>query len=129
MTGLKRVSIVALALLMVVTSVFAQGTKEDASAGKQIELTVLNYIDMSEPNSANEISMVWDKFAAENPDIKLVREDLFNEPFHQKTEAYVASGQVPDVLYMWPSGRSTSLHTTKSVKDLMPFLQKDGMVD
>ena len=129
MTGLKRVSIVALALLMVVTSVFAQGTKEDASAGKQIELTVLNYIDMSEPNSANEISMVWDKFAAENPDIKLVREDLFNEPFHQKTEAYVASGQVPDVLYMWPSGRSTSLHTTKSGKDLMPFLQKDGMVD
>ena len=129
MTGLKRVFIVALALLMVVTSVFAQGTKEDASAGKQIELTVLNYIDMSEPNSANEISMVWDKFAAENPDIKLVREDLFNEPFHQKTEAYVASGKVPDVLYMWPSGRSTSLHTTKSVKDLMPFLQKDGMVD
>ncbi len=129
MTGLKRVSVVALALLMVVTSVFAQGTKEEATAGKQIELTVLNYIDMSEPNSANEIAMVWDKFAAENPDIKLVREDLFNEPFHQKTEAYVASGQVPDVLYMWPSGRSTSLHTTKSVKDLMPFLEKDGMVD
>jgi raffinose/stachyose/melibiose transport system substrate-binding protein len=95
-----------------VTSVFAQGTKEEATAGKQVELTVLNYIDMSEPNSANEIAMVWDKFVAENPDIKLVREDLFNEPFHQKTEAYVASGQGPDVLYMWPSGRSTSLHTT-----------------
>ncbi|MGE4453788.1 MAG: ABC transporter substrate-binding protein [Sphaerochaeta sp.] len=129
MTGFKKVSVVALALLMVVTSVFAQGTKEDAAASGQVELTVLNYIDMSEPNSANEIAMVWDKFEEENPDIKLVREDLFNEPFHQKTEAYVASGQVPDVLYMWPSGRSTSLHTTKSVKDLMPFLEKDGLVD
>ncbi len=129
MTGFKRVSVVALALLMVVTSVFAQGTKEDASASGQVELTVLNYIDMSEPNSANEIEMVWDNFEEQNPDIKLVREDLFNEPFHQKTEAYVASGQVPDVLYMWPSGRSTSLHTTKSVKDLMPFLEKDGLVD
>jgi len=92
MTGLKKISVLALALLMVVTSVFAQGTREDASASGKVELTVLNYIDMSEPNSANEIKMVWDKFEEENPDIKLVREDLFNEPFHQKTEAYVASG-------------------------------------
>jgi raffinose/stachyose/melibiose transport system substrate-binding protein len=128
---MKRISVVALALLLVgATSAFAQGTKEGEMASDgQVELTVLNYIDMSEPNSANEIEMVWDKFAEENPDIKVVREDLFNEPFHQKTEAYVASGKVPDVLYMWPSGRSTSLHTTHSVKDLMPFLEKDGLVD
>lgn len=72
MTGFKKISVLALALLMVVTSVFAQGTKEDASASGQVELTVLNYIDMSEPNSANEIKMVWDKFEEENPDIKLV---------------------------------------------------------
>ncbi|HKL59593.1 MAG TPA: extracellular solute-binding protein [Sphaerochaeta sp.] len=125
---MKKISILALALLLVVTSAFAQGTKEDSAAAGQVELTVLNYIDMSEPNSANEVAMIWDKFSAENPDIKVVREDLFNEPFHQKTEAYVASGQLPDVLYMWPSGRSTSLHTTKSVKDLMPLLEKDGLV-
>ena len=128
MTGMKKVTILALAMLLVVSTAFAQGTKENAAAAGQVELTVLNYIDMSEPNSANDISMVWDKFSAENPDIKIVREDLFNEPFHQKTEAYVASGQLPDVLYMWPSGRSTSLHTTNSVKDLMPFLEKDGLV-
>ena len=128
MTGMKKVSILALALLLVVSATFAQGTKESAAAAGQVELTVLNYIDMSEPNSANEVAMIWDKFTAENPDIKIVREDLFNEPFHQKTEAYVASGQLPDVLYMWPSGRSTSLHTTKSVKDLMPLLEKDGLV-
>lgn len=128
MTGMKKVSILALALLMVVASTFAQGTKEASAAAGQVELTVLNYIDMSEPNSANEVAMIWDKFTADNPDIKIVREDLFNEPFHQKTEAYVASGQLPDVLYMWPSGRSTSLHTTKSVKDLMPLLEKDGLV-
>ncbi|WP_320130342.1 extracellular solute-binding protein [uncultured Sphaerochaeta sp.] len=130
MTGIKRVSVLALALLMACTSIFAQGTKETTKATNgQTEITVLNYIDMSEPNSANEIKLLWDKFAADNPDIKVIREDLFNEPFHQKTEAYVASGNLPDVLYMWPSGRSTSLHTTHSVKDLMPFLEKDGLVD
>lgn len=129
MTGMKKIALLALALLLVVSSTFAQGAKEPAAAAGQVELTVLNYIDMSEPNSANEVAMIWDKFSADNPDIKIVREDLFNEPFHQKTEAYVASGQLPDVLYMWPSGRSTSLHTTRSVKDLMPFLEKDGLVD
>ena len=128
MTGFKRVSLLAIAMLLVVTTVFAQGVPEQTQKGT-VELTVLNYIDMSEPNSANEIKMIWDTFEAENPDIKLVREDLFNEPFHQKTEAYVASGQLPDVMYMWPSGRSTSLHTTNSVKDLMPFLEKDNLVD
>ena len=83
MTGLKRVAVVLLALVVVSSSLFAQGTKEDAAKG-QVTLNVLNYIDMSEPNSANEVRLVWDKFESENPDIKIVREDLFNEPFHYK---------------------------------------------
>jgi raffinose/stachyose/melibiose transport system substrate-binding protein len=128
MTELKKISIVALALLMVASLSFAQGAKDQAAASGQTELTVLYYIDMSAPNSADEIEKVWDRFSAENPDIKVIREDLFNEPFHQKTEAYVASGNLPDVVYMWPGGRSTSLQTTHSVKDLMPFLEKDGLV-
>jgi raffinose/stachyose/melibiose transport system substrate-binding protein len=127
MTGLRKVAVLLLALVVLGTSLVAQGVKADAADGK-ITLNVLNYIDMSEPNSANEVKMIWDRFEQENPDIKIVREDLFNEPFHYKTEAYIASGQLPDVVYMWPSGRSTSLHTTGSVKDLMPLLERDGLV-
>jgi raffinose/stachyose/melibiose transport system substrate-binding protein len=56
-----------------------------------------------------------------------VIEDQFNEPFHQKTEAYAASGNLPDVLYVWPSGRSTSLHQNKLLKDLGPLIAKDGL--
>jgi len=128
MTGLKKVFAFALVMAFVATALFAQGAKATEDSSKT-DLRVLYYIDMSEPNSANEIEMIWDKFSEENPDINVIREDLFNEPFHQKTEAYVASGNVPDVVYMWPSGRSTSLQTTHSVKDLMPFLEKDGLVD
>ena len=94
MTGLKRVTVVLLALVVIGSSLFAQGVKEEAKG--QVTLNVLNYIDMSEPNSANEVRLVWEKFEKENPDIKIVREDLFNEPFHYKTEAYIASGQLPD---------------------------------
>ncbi len=128
MTTAKKFLSIALVLLMVASLGFAQGSKEAAPKTGKTDLTVLYYIDMSEPNSANEIAMIWDVFAKENPDINVIREDLFNEPFHQKTEAYAASGNLPDVVYMWPGGRSTTLHTQHLTKDLRPFLEKDGLV-
>lgn len=125
---MKKITAIGLVVLLAVSSMFAQGATEKADDGV-IELKVLNYMDMSEPNSINDEKMIWDRFEEENPGIKVIREDLFNEPFHQKTEAYVASGNLPDVIYMWPSGRSTSLHATGSVKDLTPFLERDGLMD
>lgn len=119
---------VLLVLALVAALVFAQGAKESSASGKTT-IRVLNYIDMSEPNSANEIAQVWDKFAELHPEIEVIREDLFNEPFHQKVEAYAAQGNLPDVMYCWPSGRSATLHTEGLIKDLTPFLEKDGLTD
>ena len=42
MTGMKKISLLALALLLVVSSAFAQGTKEDSAAAGQVELTGLD---------------------------------------------------------------------------------------
>jgi len=104
---------------------FASCKKSGAS--NQIELRVLNYFDMTVANASDEITSVWEAFEKANPDIKIIREDLFNEPFHQKTESYAAAGQLPDVLYVWPSGRSTTLHTQKLLKDLGPLVKRDGI--
>ena len=87
-------------------------------------LRVLDYLDATAPGYA-EIQAVWQKFMDENPDIEIVKEDLSNEPFHQKLAAYVAAGTVPDVMYMYPSGRSTILHEQRLVKDLQPLLGKE----
>jgi raffinose/stachyose/melibiose transport system substrate-binding protein len=87
-------------------------------------LHVLDYIDATAPGYA-EIQAVWQRFMDDNPDIEIIKEDLSNEPFHQKLAAYVAAGTVPDVMYMYPSGRSTILHEQKLVKDLTPLLGKD----
>jgi ABC-type sugar transport system, periplasmic component len=124
----KKVLSALCVFTLALTMVFAQGAKEAAPSNGTVTLKVLNYIDMSEPNSMNEVAMIWDEFTKQHPEIKVEREDLFNEPFHQKVEAYVASGNVPDVIYMWPGGRSTSLQTTHSVKDLRPLLEKDGLI-
>jgi raffinose/stachyose/melibiose transport system substrate-binding protein len=82
---------------------------------------------MTVANASDEISLVWEAFEKANPDIRIIREDLFNEPFHNKTESYAAAGQLPDVLYCWPSGRSTTLHTQRLLKDLGPLVRNDGL--
>jgi raffinose/stachyose/melibiose transport system substrate-binding protein len=121
----SRIFFTMVLVLAVVVGLYTScGQKNTGQAG---ELRVLNYFDMTSANSVDEITMVWDAFSQANPDIKVVREDLFNEPFHNKVEAYAAAGQLPDVMYAWPSGRSTTLHTQHLLKDLKPLIQRDGL--
>lgn len=121
---LKRLLALVLSTLMLV-SIAAMGSADDAA----VELRVLNYRDMTSPNAIEETTVVWDAFDEAHPEIKVTREDEFNEPFHQATEAYAAIGNLPDVMYAWPSGRSTTLHTQKLLKDLGPLVERDGLAE
>lgn len=93
---MKKAIVLVLVALIAMTTVFAQAAEEVKS--DKVQIRVLNYIDMSEPNSANEIEQIWNKFEELHPEIELVREDLFNEPFHNKVEAYAAQGNLPNVM-------------------------------
>ncbi|AEF86427.1 putative bacterial extracellular solute-binding protein [Treponema primitia ZAS-2] len=126
MKNLKRFLLISFASVLVILCVACTG-KKDSQNGGQVELRVLNYYDMTAASAADEIPTVWEAFEKANPDIKLIREDLFNEPFHNKVEAYAAAGQLPDVVYAWPSGRSSTLHTQHLLKDLAPLIQRDGL--
>ena len=95
----------------------------------RIQLSVLNYFSLATPGASAEISRVWEAFDKANPDIKVVREDAFEEPFHLTTEAYAAAGELPDVIYVWPGGRSTTLHSRGLLRDLTPFIARDGLAD
>ena len=97
------------------------------AADDRIELRVLNYFSMANPGAFDEIQRVWQVFDRENPDIRIIREDEFEEPYHHAVEAYSAAGQLPDVIFAWPSGRSTTLHTQRLLKDLGPLIQRDGL--
>lgn len=103
---MKKLTVVLLVLAMVTSMVFAQGGTEAASSGKTT-IRVLNYIDMSEPNSANEVEMVWNEFSRLHPEIEVIREDLFNEPFHMRwnhmqhreiSQTFSTAGQAEDLL-------------------------------
>jgi raffinose/stachyose/melibiose transport system substrate-binding protein len=110
--------------VLIVTSVIVGCSKSKSNA---LQVSVLNYTDLTVANAAETNKWTWDTFRSRNPDVTLVIEDLFNEPFHNKTEAYAASGNLPDVLYVWPSGRSTSLHQNRLLKDLAPLVAKDNL--
>ena len=105
------------------SATFALGDKKS----KQTVITVLDYEDATAPNAYDNKALIWDAFEKAHPDIKIEREVLFNEAYHQKMAAYAASGKMPDVFYMFPGGRSSTIHEKKLAKDLTPYLKKDGI--
>lgn len=119
----KKVVFTVLIALFVAGLLFASGTME-TTQNEKVTLTVLNYMDATTPGYAED-KAIWQKFSDDNPDIEIVKEELTNEPFHQKLAAYVAGGTLPDVMYMYPSGRSSILHSKRLVKDLEPLLGKE----
>jgi len=100
---------------------------EDVVEDNIIELRVLNYFSLINAGAMEEIERVWDAFEDNNPNIRLLREDEFEEPFHFATEAYAAAGTLPDVMFLWPSGRSTTLHENRLLLDLAPLVERDGL--
>jgi raffinose/stachyose/melibiose transport system substrate-binding protein len=113
---MKKFLFFALILLIVPMSLVAQ----------QTTLNFLYYIDATQAGY-EEDQAYWQKFKDDNPDIDLQMEILFSQAYHQKLSAYIAAGQLPDVMYMWPTTRDSSalLHSQKLVKDLAPLLGKD----
>jgi raffinose/stachyose/melibiose transport system substrate-binding protein len=94
------------------------------SQEKEVELTVLNYLDITSPEAK-----AWDAtveaFNVKCPNITLKIENSFGEAYHQKLAALAAAGDLPDVMYLWPGGRSAEIYRNELTEDLYPFLGPD----
>lgn len=94
------------------------------SQEKEVELTVLNYLDITSPEAK-----AWDAtveaFNVKYPNITLKIENSFGEAYHQKLAALAAAGDLPDVMYLWPGGRSAEIYRNELTEDLYPFLGPD----
>ena len=87
-------------------------------------LKFLYYADATQAGYQEDMDEFIQAFKDKNPDIDLQVEILFSQAYHQKLGAYVASGQIPDVVYLWPGARDSSLlmHKLGLVRDLRPLL-------
>jgi raffinose/stachyose/melibiose transport system substrate-binding protein len=108
-----------IALMMV--AVIALG-----AMAQKTTLNFLYYIDATQAGYAED-QAYWQKFKDANPDIDLQMEMLFSQAYHQKLSSYIAAGQIPDVIYMWPTSRDSSklLHDNKLMADLNKVLGKE----
>ncbi len=109
--------------LIVSTLLLALGTSLWAK-----DLVLTGLIGMNPGESAYEgfLEKVR-RFEEQNPGIKLEIDAIGHDAYHTKLQTLVVSGQLPDVLYLWP-GKRTSYVTSKDLAmDLRPFIEKDGV--
>ena len=74
------------------------------SAGSKIVIKTMAYGNNSNPEGVNWVRIV-EAFEAENPNIDIDYELLYDEAYHQKVTARLASGDVPDMAYMGADAR------------------------
>ncbi|HAE22478.1 MAG TPA: sugar ABC transporter substrate-binding protein [Spirochaetaceae bacterium] len=98
---MKRFILVLMVLALVVPA-FAAGQKEAAPG--QIVVKTMAYGDNSNPEGVNWVRIV-DAFHKANPGIKIDYELLYDEAYHQKVAARLASGDVPHLAYMGADAR------------------------
>lgn len=123
----KALSVVAVLLAVVATSSFAHGQKESSAQGTsgsssaKMTLSLYNYVDVTAPGYTVFKQLV-SGFEKANPNITLKVQNLFNEPYHQKLQAMAVAGQIPDLVYLWPSQRTGYVTGRGLIKNLMPYL-------
>ncbi len=98
----KRFLVVAIAVL-VVASMFAGGGSDSGSSAT-VTLNVMGYGDNSN-SEGQTFKRICEEFMAENPDVKIEYELLYDEAYHQKVVARMAAKDYPDVAYMGADAR------------------------
>lgn len=97
--------VIACAFIVGVASMgFASGSKDSKAKDSVVELSVLAYGDNASAEGTSFVRIV-EEFEAANPNIKVNSELLFDQAYHQKVTARLASGDVPDVAYMGSDAR------------------------
>jgi len=116
--------IIATVIMITLTvGLFANGQQEGTQEGP-VTLKVLNYGDMATPEGQSFETLV-EQFRAQYPDIELDYETLYDEQYHQKATAMLASGEVPHVFYIWPGPRSSYAFDAEVVTDQKKYINTE----
>jgi raffinose/stachyose/melibiose transport system substrate-binding protein len=116
-----------LRVVMIVLASLLIGAMLFTSCDDREVLRVLFYLDASNPTAVADANEWFSTFERNNPGVRIERENLFDDAFHDKMRTYAAAQDMPDVMYVWPSGRSDYLHEQRLLKDLMPFINRDNL--
>lgn len=126
MKNTKKVLVLWLFAVLVMSLFFIACSKD--SSGK-LTLNIMGYGDNASVEGQSFVRIV-EAFAEANPDITVVYELLFDEPYHQKVVARLASGDVPDVAYMGSDARwGAPWAEAQQQVDITDFIVESDMYD
>ncbi len=104
MKSFLKTFLVIFIALTIVPFAMAQGSKEAAGGAEKVVVNAMAYGDNSNQEGVNWVRIVK-AFEKENPNIKIEYEMLYDEAYHQKVVARLASGDIPDIAYMGADAR------------------------
>jgi raffinose/stachyose/melibiose transport system substrate-binding protein len=99
---MKKFLVIFLVLVVLGASAFAGTKKTDEP--KVVVVKTMAYGDNSNQEGQNWVRIV-ETFEKENPNIDIQYELLYDEAYHQKVTARLASGDIPDLAYMGADAR------------------------
>ena len=99
--------VTGLCLLLVAATLFAAPKAKKNKKAKKSNVITLNVMGYGDNSNAEgqTFKRIGDEFMAENPDIKVNYELLYDEAYHQKAVSRLAAGDVPDIAYMGADAR------------------------
>lgn len=101
---MKRSSFALFALAAAIVAATALTACQKKAPAGPVVVKTMAYGDNSNPEGVNWVRIV-DAFHKANPDIKIDYELLYDEAYHQKVSARLASGDVPHLAYMGADAR------------------------
>lgn len=118
----KKVLFVALFAVLAAGLVLTGCGKGGAGAGGKVVVKTMAYGDNSNQEGQNWVRIV-DAFEKENPNIDIDYELLYDEAYHQKVTARLASGDIPHIAYMGADARwGAPWAEAKQQYDMKPLL-------
>lgn len=114
---MKKTFITMLSVLLIFSSLSAQGTKESKGSEDVITLTGYMQIDPANPQYEGH-NAVMAAFTEKYPNIKLDIEYATGESFHQKFQAMAASRKIPNIFTCYGGARTAYIQDSGLVLDL-----------
>ena len=116
---MRKVITLALCMLLVAGFVFATGPAEESEG---ITLSMFDYYDPTDDTDVANTEVIFDAFYAAHPDISFEIEYAFSEAYHDKLQAMLVAGQLPDIVFLWPGKRTGQVTGSGLIADLSPRL-------
>ncbi len=101
---MKKFLVIFIALVLMAGAAFAGGGTEESTATEKVIVDTMAYGNNANPEGINWVRIV-EAFEELYPNIDIQYEMLYDEAYHQKVVARLASGQAPDLAYMGADAR------------------------